>query len=96
MKSQKKYILDYRVILKPDKRTGENEPCFVAYCPTLGIADDGNGTQEALENIRKTIAFHLECLQKEDKEIPVDKPNEELVTNTQIELSLTSPFRFAN
>jgi len=96
MKTQKKYFLNYRVILKPDKRTGGNKPCFVAYCPTLGVADDGNSTQEALKNIRKTIAFHLECLQKEGKEIPVDKPNEELVTNTQIELSSSSPFRFAN
>lgn len=96
MEPQKKYILDYRIILKPDKRTGGDEPCFVAYCPTLGIADDGGSPQEALENIHKTITFHLECLQKEGKEIPVDKPNEELVTNTQVELSLSSPFRFAN
>lgn len=94
MKPQK-FVLNYRVILKPDKRTGRNEPCFVAYCPTLGIADDGDSTQEALKNVRKTIIFHLECLQKEGKEIPVDKPDEELVTNTQIELLLTSPFRFA-
>ena len=93
MKLPKKYILDYRVIVKPDKR-GSNKPCFVAYCPTLGVADDGDTVQEALENIRKTIAFHLKCLQEESKEIPVDKPSEELVTNTQVKLSFTSPLRF--
>lgn len=95
MKPQK-FVLNYRVILKPDRRTGKNEPCFVALCPTLGIADDGNSPQEALKNIHKTIIFHLECLQKEGKEIPIDKSNEELVTNTQVELLSTSSFRFAN
>ena len=95
MKTRKKYILDYRVILKPDKRLESNKPCYVAYCPTLGVVDDGDTTQEALENIRRTIAFHLKCLQEEGKEIPVDKPSEELVTNTQVKLSFTSPLRFA-
>jgi len=96
MKPRKKYVLDYRVILKPDKRTGSNKPCFAAYCPTLGVVDDGDTVQEALKNIRKTIAFHLKCLQKEGEEIPVDKPNEELVANTQIELLLPSSFRFSS
>lgn len=94
MKSQKKYILDYRVIIKPDKRTGSNKSCYVASCPTLGIADDGNTVEEAFKNIRSLIAFHLECLRDEGKEVPVDNPHEELVANTQIQVSFPPP-RFA-
>jgi predicted RNase H-like HicB family nuclease len=88
MKTQKKYILDFRVIIKPDQRTGSNKPCYVAHCPTLGIADDGDTVEEALKNIRDTIIFHLQCLQEEGKEVPVDHPHEELVTNTQVQIAL--------
>jgi len=95
MKSRKNYVLDYRVVVKPDKRLGSNKPCFVAYCPTLGVADDGDTVEETLGNIRKTITFHLKCLQEEGREVPVDKPSEELVTNTQVKLSFTSSPRFA-
>ena len=92
---QKQTVLDYRVILKPDKSLGSNKPCYVAYCPTLGVADDGNSPEQALSNIQETIAFHIECLQKEHKEIPVDKPNEELVTNMQVPFLLNPQTRLA-
>jgi len=92
---QQKSILDYRVILRLDKSLGSKKSCYVAFCPTLGVADDGATPQEAIDNIQGTIAFHIECLQKERKEIPVDKPNEELVTNTQVPFSPTSYTRFA-
>ncbi len=94
MRTQNNYILDYRVVIKPDKRLNSNKLCFIALCPTIGVADDGETVQEALENIRKTIVFHLKCLQEENKEIPVDKPGEELVTNSQVKLSFTSPPAF--
>lgn len=68
MKAQKKHILDYRVIIKPDQRTGSGKSCYVAECPTLGIADDGETVEEALKNLRDTIVFHLECLQAEKVE----------------------------
>ena len=90
MKSQQKYNLDYRVVVKPDKRTGSGKHCYVATCPTLGIADDGDTVEEALENIRSMITFHLKCLQEEGKEIPVDSPQEELVTNAQVQVSFPS------
>lgn len=48
-------ILNYRVVVEPDERTGSNKPCFVAYCPTLGVADDGDTIDEALGNIREAI-----------------------------------------
>jgi len=95
MRSQKKTILDYRVILKPDESLDSKKSCYVAFCPTLGVVDDGPTPQEALKNIKSTIIFHLECLQKEHKEIPVDNPNEEMVTNTQVPFSPNSLTRFA-
>ncbi|PJA21577.1 hypothetical protein COX59_04015 [Candidatus Beckwithbacteria bacterium CG_4_10_14_0_2_um_filter_47_25] len=84
---KKQTVLDYRVILKSDRRIGTDEPCYVAECPTLGLADDGNTPAEALENIQKTIKFHLECLQQEHQEIPIDKPHSEFTTTTQISFS---------
>ena len=95
MKTQKKTILDYRVILKPERRIGSKKPCYVAFCPTLGVVDDGDGPQEALKNVRNTISFHLKCLQKERKEIPVDHPNEEMITNTQVPFSPDAFTQFA-
>lgn len=92
---QQKTVLNYRVILRPDIRLGSKKSCYVAFCPTLGLADDGDTPQEALDNIQGTIIFHVECLQKERKEIPVDRPNEELVTNTQVPFSPTLYTRFA-
>ena len=95
MKTQKKTVLDYRVILKLDTRTGSKKSCYVAFCPTLGVVDDGNSPQEALKNIQGTIGFHLESLQKERKEIPIDHPNEEMITNTQVPFSPNAFTRFA-
>ena len=43
---QSKTILDYRVILRPDKRSGSKKSCYVAFCPTLGVVDDGDNPQE--------------------------------------------------
>lgn len=66
---QQKIVLDYRVILRPDKRLGSKKSCYVAFCPTLGLADDGDTPQKALNNIRGTITFHIECLQKAHKSL---------------------------
>ena len=65
-----KTVLNYRVIVEPDERTGTNESCFSAYCPTLGVADDGDTIDEALENIKEGIECYLEELEKEGKEVP--------------------------
>jgi len=80
------------VIVKPDERTGVDKPCFSAFCPTLGIADDGDTFEEALVNLQKLIRFHLECLIKEKEEIPADDPEKEIITTTRIELPLPVSF----
>lgn len=63
-------ILNYQVIIYPDKTVGQNEPCFTAFCPALEIADSGRTIEKALENIKGLIWFHLECLKKEKTPIP--------------------------
>jgi predicted RNase H-like HicB family nuclease len=80
-------VFNYRVIIKPDERTGNGKACFSAFCPTLGIADDGDTFEEALANIEKLIKFHLECLAAEKARIPVDEPEKEILTTAKIRLS---------
>ena len=55
-----KKVLNYRVIVEPDVRTGSGKPCFCAYCPTLGVADDGDTIDEALTNIKEGMELYLE------------------------------------
>jgi len=63
-------ILQYPVVIEPDTDTGSKKPGFTAYCPSLGIADDGNSIDEALSNLKNTIEFHLACLKAEGESIP--------------------------
>ena len=82
-----KVVLNYRVIIEPDKRTGSNEPCFTAYCPNLGIADDGDSIEEALSSIQEGIQCYLEALIKEGREVPPpDNIEEGFVTSTKVSL----------
>lgn len=82
-----KVVLNYRVIIEPDKRTGTGKPCFTAYCPKLGIADDGDTVEEALAAIQEGIKCYLEALIKDGEEIPpADNIEEGLVTSTKVTL----------
>ena len=90
MAKQTKKILNYQIIIYPDKTTGTNESCFTAYCPVLGIADSGKTIEKAFENVKNLIKFHLECLKKEKSPIPkgfsLDK--EEIITTARVSVSL--------
>jgi predicted RNase H-like HicB family nuclease len=79
-----KVVLNYRVIIEPDERTGTNEPCFTAYCPTLDVVSDGDTFGEALKNIQEAIQLRVEVLVEDDEEVPVDKVDEEAVIHTKI------------
>ena len=35
-------VLNYRIIITPDKQTGTSKPGYTALCPSLGVADDGD------------------------------------------------------
>lgn len=77
-------ILNYRIIVTPDTQTGTGKPGFTAYCPTLGVADDGNTIEEALANTKKAMEIYIESLAEDKQPIPVDNPEHDIVTTTQI------------
>jgi len=53
-------VLNYRIIIEPDTRTGSNKSCYSGYCPTLGIADSGDTVEEAIANIKHGIEVWVE------------------------------------
>lgn len=89
-KRKTKKTLNYQVIIYPDKTVGSNKPCFTAYCPVLEVADNGRTIEEALENIKDLIKFHLECLEKEKASIPkgLSLDKEEIFTTAKVSVVL--------
>lgn len=79
-------VLDYTVIVEPDTETGTDKPGYTAYCHTLGLADDGNTIEEAIENLQAMIQFHLECLAQEGEEIPIESSQPSMLTKIRIPL----------
>lgn len=77
-------ILNYRIIIHPDVRTGTNEPGFTAFCPTLGVADDGDTIDEALANVKGAIEAYVECLVEDGLPVPKDEPEHDVVTTAQV------------
>ena len=90
MAKQTKKILNYQVIIYPDKTAGANKSCFTAYCPVLEVADSGKTIEKALENIKGLIKFHLECLKREKSPIPEGLllGKEEIITTAKISVPL--------
>ena len=61
-------VLNYRIIVSPDKQTGTEKLGFTALCPTLGVADDGKTIDEALINVQKAIKAYMATVNlKKDK-----------------------------
>lgn len=87
IRNMKKKVLNYRIIIQPDKRTGTEKACYSVYCPTLGLADEGETVEEAVSNMKKLIKFHLESLVKEKEEIPQEEPDKDFMTTAKIEFS---------
>lgn len=65
-------MLNYSVIIKPDERTGTDQPCYSAYCPTLDIYSEGDTVEQALENMRGAIKVTLEVIAEDHRSIPVE------------------------
>lgn len=80
-------VLNYRIIVSPDKQTGTEKPGFTALCPTLGVADDGDTIEEALTNVRGAIKAYVSSLVEDKQAVPVDEPEHDIVTTTQINVS---------
>lgn len=77
-------VLNYRIIIEPDKRTGSGETCFTAYCPTFGIADSGETIEDAIVNIKKAIEAWIGALIKDGEPVPIDRVENSIVTFTSI------------
>ncbi len=77
-------ILNYRIIITPDQQTGTGKSGYTAFCPTLGVADDGDTIEEALSNVKNAIEVYVESLVADHLEVPVDHPESDIVTTTQI------------
>jgi len=83
-------VFNYQVIVYSDRTVGSNKPCFTAYCPILEVADSGKTIDEALNNIKNLIRFHLGCLKKEKSPIPngFDLKGEEVITTAKVSIAL--------
>lgn len=78
-------VLNYRIIVTPDKQTGTGKLGFTALCPTLGVADDGDTVEEALRNVRGAIKAYVSSLVEDKQAVPVDEPEYDIITTTQID-----------
>lgn len=84
MKQHIKNYLEYRIIIAPDVRTGSRRTCFTAFVPVLSIAVDGDTVEEARENAKNCIAFHIESLKKEGATLPVEAVAHEFITTARV------------
>lgn len=85
-------VLNYRIIVTPDKQTGTGKSGYTALCPTLGVADDGDTIDEALVNVRGAIRTYVDSLIEDKQPIPTDDPEHDVVTTTQIVAPSTLQF----
>jgi predicted RNase H-like HicB family nuclease len=77
-------LLNYVVMVEPDTRTGADEPCYAIYCPSLGLSDSGDTIEEALENMKSIITFHLASLYKEREPITPTAEKPPLIATVQV------------
>ena len=80
-------ILNYRIIIEPDKQTGTGKSGYTALCPTLGVADDGKTIEQAINNVRNAIQVYVESLIADNLHVPLDQPDKDFVTTTFVNVS---------
>ena len=80
-------VLNYRIVIQPDKQTGTSKPGYTAYCPTLGVADDGDTIEEAIKNIKGAIKTYVDSLIEDKLPVPVDDLDKDIVTSAKIPVS---------
>ena len=84
-----KQVLNYRVIIEPEKMG--KKTVYNAYCPTLDVVDYGDSIEEVLKSIEDGMHLAIECLLEENKEVPKDNIDEQLITTVQISTNKFSP-----
>ena len=75
-------VLNYRIIIEPDKQTGTKKTGYTALCPTLGVADSGETIEQAIKNVRNAIQTYVESLITDNLFVPLDQPDKDFVTTT--------------
>jgi len=88
-----KRVLNYRIIIEKEKYEDDAD-VYVAYCPTLGISDYGDTVEAVLDSIKYGIELAVESLAKEDKEVPVDKMDEQIITSAKINIPTNIKINF--
>ena len=69
---EKKYFAD--VVINKEKLS-DGSPVFVAHCPSLGIASQGESLDKAMENIKEAVELYLEDQPEKYEELSGDKPS---------------------
>ena len=86
-------VVNYFIVGKKDKETGNGKPGYTALCPTLGVADDGKTIDQALENVKGAMEAYIESLILDKLPIPSEDLNgETLLTKTSVNISLPAEF----
>ncbi len=67
---ERKYLAN--IVIDKEKLSDESS-IFVAHCPTLGIASQGENTDEAIKNIKEAIELYLEEQPERYEELVTDE-----------------------
>lgn len=82
-------VLNYRVIIEKEYYD-DGIPVYSASVPTLGVFDYGDTIDGVLKSIKDGIESVIEFLTEQNREIPVDYPNESIVTFAEIKVPAKS------
>ena len=85
-------VLNYRIIISPDNQTGTKKAGYTAFCPTLGVADDGDTIDEAIQNVQGAIQVYVDSLAEDKLSVPTDSPELDMITTTQISAPVSFQF----
>lgn len=71
----------------------DEEGAYVATVPSVpGVAEQDESAEEAVENLKTTLAFHLESMEMEGEEIPPsDAPGRE-IRNVELAVHVAAGF----
>jgi len=83
-----KKVLNYRIIVEQEKK-GKSR-VFVAYCPALGISDEGTTVDEAVMWLEKAIKLNLEVLRDLGEDIPESDEKEFVILNKKFTFNTTA------
>ncbi len=69
----------YSVVIEPDE-----DGVYIATVPSVpGVAEQGGTLDEAVENIKEALLFHLECMEEDGEALPPSDTKRE-VRNVEI------------